>query len=148
MITDSYLYIAVRRKTRFIFESEGVQGKIVKIIQFSPMDDNEWNLGFGDLKSGFVDDSIVSNNQDTVKVLQTVARATYEFFNTYPDSVVIINPVDERRRKLYNRIFQRHIKDISTVCDVTGVIGTEKELYESQKYYESFKIKLKFESWN
>ncbi len=144
MINDSYRYIAVKRKTRFIFESEGIQGKIVKIIQFTFMEDDEWNLGFGDLKSGFVDDLTVSNNQDAAKVLQTVAKAAYEFLDNYPTSIVIINPVDERRRKLYNRIFQRNIKDISTVCDVIGVIGTENEPYQPQKYYESFKIKLKF----
>ena len=78
MITDAYRFIAVQRKTRFIFESEGKQGKIIKIIQFTQLESNEWNLGFGDLKDGNIDDLIISNNDDIFKVIKTTyARVFY-----------------------------------------------------------------------
>ena len=34
MITDTYRYSSPKRKTRFAFQSEGVNGKIVKIVEF------------------------------------------------------------------------------------------------------------------
>jgi hypothetical protein len=146
MITESYRYVALKHNTRFVFESEGVQGKIVKIIEFSLLENGEWNLGFGDVKDGRIDDSVVSNNQDIVRVLQTVAAATYEFLDTYPLSIIVINPVDEKRKRLYNTIFQRHFADIDSLFIIMGTIKGEKEIYSPQKNYDNFQIRLKFES--
>jgi hypothetical protein len=146
MITESYHYIALKQQTRFVFESEGIQGKIIKIIEFSLLENGEWNLGFGDVKDGRIDDSVVSNNQDIVKVLQTVAKAIYEFLQTYPLSIIVINPVDEKRKRLYNTVFQRHFVDIESIFIITGIIKGEKEIYSPQKNYDNFQIRLKFES--
>jgi hypothetical protein len=41
MINESYTYFALTRKTRFLFESEGGQGKILKIILFSYLEFDE-----------------------------------------------------------------------------------------------------------
>ena len=144
MITESYRYLATKRKTQYTFQSEGLQGKIVKIILFDLQDNGEWNLGFGDWSKGKVDDSVISNNHDAFKVIGTVAKATLDFFEEYPESIVIIKPVDEKRKKLYNTVFQRHFKDINPLFDVVGFINGEKEVYSPQKFFDSFKIPLKF----
>ena len=146
MITDSYPYFATRNKTSFIFESTGKQGTIIKIIQFTLLDSGEWNLGFGDWNNGIIDDLTISNNHDLIRVIQTVAKATYVFFEEYPESVVIIKPVDERRKKLYNLVFQRHIQSIELAFNVMGIINDEKEPFLSKKMYDNFEITLKFES--
>ena len=145
MITESYTYVVLKRKTRFIFESEGVQGKILKIIIFSSLGFDEWNLGFGDIKERKIDDLTVSNNHDAKKIFQTIAKATYEFFDEYPKSIVIIKPVDERRKMLYNRIFQRNFKDIDLTFHVIGINEDVEEPYDTQKIYDDFKIMLKFD---
>ena len=146
MITDSYPYFAIKNNTSFIFESIGNQGTIIKIIQFTLLDSGEWNLGFGDWKNGIIDDLTISNNHDLIRVIQTVAKATYVFFEEYPESVVIIKPVDERRKRLYNLVFQRHIQSIELVFKVVGIIDDEKETFLSKKMYDNFEITLKFES--
>jgi hypothetical protein len=64
----------------------------------------------------------------------TVAKATLEFFEAYPESIVLIKPVDEKRKKLYNAVFQRHFKDIKPLFDVVGLINGEKEVYLPQKF--------------
>lgn len=100
-----------KRHTRFAFQSESDKGKIVKIIEFYFLDNGKWNLGFGDWNKGTVDDKVVSNNQDTMKVIRTVANVTIAFFKEYPSSVVVIEPVDEKRKRFYNLIF----KDITRI---------------------------------
>ena len=145
MITDAYRFIAVQRKTRFIFESEGKQGKIIKIIQFTQLESNEWNLGFGDLKDGNIDDLIISNNDDIFKVIKTVAKVVTVFFQAYPKSTVIIKPIDEKRKKLYNSVFRRHFKDIIIDFNILAIAENNKEAYSPQKNYDSFEITLKFE---
>ena len=144
MINESYTCYDFKRKTRFLFESEGDQGKNLKMILFSHLEFDEWNLGFGDVKGGRIDDSIVSNNNDAKKVFHTVAKATYAFFDEYPNSVVVIKPIDNRRKSVYNRIFQRSFDDIDLAFHVIGVIDGHEEAYNPQKIYDNFKIMLKF----
>ena len=146
MITDSYPYFATKNKTSFVFESTGNQGTIIKIILFTLLESGEWNLGFGDWNNGEIDDLTISNNHDLIKVIQTVAKATYVFFEEYPESIVIIKPVDERRKRLYNLVFQRHIQAIELVFNVVGIINDVKEPFLPKKMYDNFEITLKFES--
>ncbi len=145
MINESYYYVALYEKTLFIFESEGVNGKILKGIIYEPVGKNQWNLGFGDIINGEIDDSIVSNNHDILKVMQTIAKTIYEFLGEFPERTIVIKPVDERRRKLYNRIFQRHFEDMKPIFDISGFIEQVEEVYSPKKYYDYFKISRKFE---
>ena len=78
-----------------------------------------------------------------MRVIRTVAKATIEFFEQYPKSTVTIQGVDEKRNKLYNLVFKRHLKDIEPIFDVIGIIKSEKETYSPEKYYERFELKLK-----
>ena len=143
MITETYNYVDIKNKTVFIFQSEGPQGIITKVIEFTLNDDNTWNLGFGDWRNDDVDGKIITNNHDAMRVIRTVAKATLDFFETYPQKVVTIQAVDEKRNKLYNFAFKRHIKEIEPIFDIIGVINGQKETYSPEKYYERFEVKLK-----
>jgi len=73
--------------TTFEFISEGPKGKIAKLIQFMPTNfDNLYNLAFGDKNSatGEIDDTIISNNEDSEKVLATVVASVYAFMDKHP----------------------------------------------------------------
>ena len=104
MIKESYVYIDVKNKTHYVFQSEGQSGKILKAVVFTNLGERLWNLGFGDLQNGDIDNAIVSNNHDLVKVIGTVAKIAYEFSNNFPLRRILINPVDEKRKRLYNLI--------------------------------------------
>ena len=143
MIDKHYRFLGSKNYTRYFFESEGKQGKIVKIVQFTFYKDNRWNLGFGDWKRGNIDDTIVSNNHDAIMVIRTVAKITLDFIEKYPDRIVYIEPVDEKRKKLYNLVFQRHFVEIEPLFDVIGYISEDSEAYSLEKNYDSFDIKLK-----
>ncbi len=143
MINDAYTYVDTGDKTTFIFHSEGPQGIITKFIEFTFEEDGTWNLGFGDWRNGDIDGAIITNNHDAMRVIRTVAKATLDFFNTYPKRVVVIEAIDEKRNRLYNSVFKRHFKDIEPVFDIIGIVGNLRETYSPEKYYQRFELKLK-----
>jgi hypothetical protein len=143
MINDAYTYVDTGDKTTFIFHSEGPQGIITKVIEFTLTEENTWNLGFGDWRDNDVDGEIITNNHDAMRVIRTVAKATLDFFDSYPQKVVTIQAIDDKRNRLYNFAFRRHFKDIEPIFDIIGTINGQKETYSPEKYYERFEVKLK-----
>lgn len=144
MIKETYPYLPSDDKLVFVFQSEGKQGSILKIIIFSHSEGNEWNLGFGDLQSDDINDSIISNNHDAMKIIRTVAKTTLDFFGEYPNSIVDIKPIDEKRKRFYNLIFQKYFAKIDTFFNIVGISNNFEEGYSPQKFYDRFKISSKF----
>ena len=143
MINEYYRFLPTKSNKQFFFESEGRQGKVIKIVIFSDVGNGRYNLGFGDWHKGKLDDSIITNNYDVALVMQTIAKIVYVFFEHNPQCIIEISPVDEKRKRLYNLIFQRHINNIDTNFQLVGFIGKEAEIYSSTKMYDYFELKLK-----
>ena len=144
MVKEAYLYTGLNRKTRYFFISEGENKRIVKTVVFSPLGNRLWNLGFGDLQySGYIDDSVVSNNDDLIKVISTVAKIAYEFSDKYPLRRIQIKPVDEKRKRLYNHVFRRHYDTIDANFDIIGINEQERETYSPKKNYDIFELNRK-----
>ena len=144
MITQPYPYTELIPQTHYYFESIGEKGKTVKIVAFFPLEDKVWNLGFGDLQDdGSVNDLVTTNNQDARKVLQTVAKIAIDFLAQNPTEVLQIEPIDNKRKQLYNNIFQRYFQDITIIFNVLGILNGEEEVYTPLKSYSIFKISLK-----
>ena len=76
MIEQPYPYYALKEKTQYIFMSVG-EKNVMKIVFITPLRDNIWNLGFGDIIGEDWVDNIISDNKDMRKILQTVANAEY-----------------------------------------------------------------------
>jgi hypothetical protein len=69
--------------------SEGPKGKIAKLVQFGETNfKGLYNLAFGDkdLITGEINDSVISNNNDSEKVLATVVATVYAFTDKYSDA--------------------------------------------------------------
>jgi hypothetical protein len=143
MVNKYYPFVGASNNTLYYFQSEGKQGKVIKVVQFALDNDSFWNLGFGDLQEGIVNDTVLTNNHDVAKVLGTIAKIIYMFFEQYPDEIVVIKPVDARRKQLYNTVFQRHFKDINDNFEILGIFGYKIEAYSTDKNYDSFILKLK-----
>jgi hypothetical protein len=144
MIEETYRYVQVPDELVYVFRSEGINGVIKKIVIFTPIGKNKWNLGFGDWQNNDIDDKVMTNNHDVVKVIGTVAKITYAFFEKYPDAFLIIKPVDEKRKKLYNIVFQRHYQTlISEFKIVAQIKKRQKEVYLPKKMYDRFELSLK-----
>lgn len=129
---------------RFKFSSTGSKGTIEKVIEFTYLQDNYWNLGFGDVNGNDWDDNVISDNNDLRKVLQTIANAVHSFFDYYPNHGLLILPLDNQRKLLYNRVFQQKWEEIDLVFTVkAGTISSTPpnlEDYSSLKMFDDFVI--------
>jgi hypothetical protein len=144
MITESYQYFTFSDQPYYYFESEGKQGKIAKIVMFTRLNNKYWNLGFGDLEGAQINDSVVSNNHDIVKLISTIAQIAYDFSNKFQLRGLEINPVDEKRKSLYNHIFRRNYEAIYANFHIIGVYEDVEEDYLPTKNYDLFRLKRKF----
>ena len=133
---------------QFRFTSVGRKGEIEKIIEFSFIPKRPWNLGFGDVKDDDWEDDVISNNNDFRKVLQTVANAVHEFCDMYPNAEIAFIPLDERRKLLYNRVFQQRWHEIEPLFNVKAVdMKTEApsfEFYNPKRVFDFFVIIRKY----
>jgi len=130
--------------TYFEFISKGIQGNIVKVIKYSRIfeDQELYNLGFGDknMVTGELDDSAISNNGDTDKVLATVASTLYEFFNEFPDSIVYAKGSSAGRTRLYQMNIARHFESIESDFDVFGELDGRIERFKKGINYNGFYV--------
>jgi hypothetical protein len=130
--------------TQFRFTSTGAKGDIEKIVEYTIVQKNRWNLAFGGINDKDWTDNIISDNNDMRIVLQTVANTVHLFFEKYPDQEVFNEPLGEQRKLLYNRIFQQKWAEISPLFFVKGMIEDDDfEDYNPQKLFDFFLITLK-----
>jgi hypothetical protein len=130
--------------TRFKFTSTGDKGDIQKIVEYTIVQKNRWNLAFGDVEDKDWTDNIISDNNDMRIVLQTVANTVHLFFEKYPDQEVYIEPLGNQRKLLYNRIFQQKWEEINPLFTVRGMIDeSDFEDYNPQKMFDYFLITQK-----
>lgn len=78
--------------------------------------------------------------------MNTIAVALYQFLEEYPDRIIRIVPVDDKRKQLYNAIFQRRIHEIEPNFHVFGKKGNKFEVYSPHKTYKIFELRLKQKS--
>ena len=109
-------------KDQYIFESIGTNGSIFKVVIFSEIEDNVYNLGFGDydLMTNEIDDKIVSDNGDMVKVIATIVRIALRFFAENPMTYIYIEGSTPLRTQLYNRIINRNYDYLINLYEIHG----------------------------
>ena len=125
MNQDRYPFSANRNYLNFEFESDGPNGMIKKVVRFSPENAGGttfFNPAFGhwNEKTGDLDDKAVSNNQDRIKILATVAATVIEFTEHFPDMPVFAQGSDQARTRLYQMGISANLKEIETNLRSTG----------------------------
>lgn len=132
----------------FEFISEGKNGSITKIVQFTKTRwEGVYNLGFGDknLKTGILDDKVISDNGDFEKVLATVAATVYTFTKFNPNVVVILRATNKARIRLYQMAISKYLEKISKDFDVYGYAQDKAnwELFKRNINYRGFLLQKK-----
>ncbi|MEJ0104387.1 MAG: hypothetical protein WDO19_18270 [Bacteroidota bacterium] len=91
MLLERYKYSINENFLDYEFNSEGPRGIIKKIVRFTHIAENVFNLAFGDLdkRTGEISDTVVTNNSDSRKVLATVAATLHDFTLQYPEAIVL-----------------------------------------------------------
>ena len=124
MKNEKYNTKALPSLMEFEFISSGANGKIIKVIQYTPTNiPNIYNLGFGDKNNntGDISDSVTSNNGDREKVLSTVAYTTLEFLNKYPNYSVLAIGLTPARTRLYQIGIMKNLIEIADEISILGL---------------------------
>ncbi len=121
MKQDKYQLKSSKSLTVFEFISEGPKGRIKKIVQLSETNLKDfYNLGFGDKNedSEEIDDTIITNNGDSQKVLATVAATVYAFTEKNPNAWIYATGSTKVRTRLYRIGITNYIKEIKKDFEV------------------------------
>lgn len=146
MKLDRYELKSDDQLTTFDFLSEGPKGKIEKLIQFSLVNQNGlYNLAFGDRSqlNGDIDDSVVTDNDDSEKVLATVVAAVYAFCDKFPQAWIYATGSTAARTRLYRMGINKYYDIVESDFEIFGQTHSEWERYEKGKDYQAFIIQRK-----
>jgi hypothetical protein len=142
-----YEYSTESRAEFFKFTSQGIKGDIQKLVVYTAMLEKDiYNLAFGDYneETGTIDDTVITNNNDSQKVLATVASTLYVFMNKHPNVWVYATGSNKARTRLYRMGITTNLKDIVTDFEVYGLYNDVWQDFEKGKEYEAFLVKRKF----
>jgi hypothetical protein len=146
MKLERYELEAERSLMVFEFTSEGPKGRIRKLVQFSRTDlKGLYNLAFGDkdLITGEIDDNVVSDNNDSEKVLATVVAAVYKFTGKYPGVWIYATGSTKARTRLYRMGLTKYLPEIEEDFDLYGQKQEEWENFKKGVEYEAFLVQRK-----
>lgn len=141
MKLDRYELKAERTLMVFEFVSEGPRGQIAKLVQYTETNTKGvYNLGFGDKdeETGEVDDTAITNNADSQKVLATVAATVYAFTDKYPDSWIYATGGNKARTRLYRIGITNNLAEIQKDFEVYGLKEGEWKPFEKTVDYKAY----------
>ncbi len=143
MNIEQYDYSVNECLQTFEFESEGTNGKIKKIVRFSPENADGvtyFNIAFGDAigKTGRLNDKAISDNKDTNKIPGTVAATILEFTEYFPDVMVYAKGSTPSRTRLYQMGIAANWGDIDQVLKVYGFKEGKWLMFRKNINYEAF----------
>ena len=130
----------------FEFVSEGPQGRITKLVQYTPTNYKDlYNLGFGDknAETGFVDDNVISNNNDSEKVLSTVVATLYAFTDKHPDALIYATGSSKSRTRLYRMGITKYLDEACNDFQIWGELNDSWEDFKKDIDYIGFFVKRK-----
>lgn len=127
------------------FTSAGAKGEILKIVQFSQIEGDFYNLAFGDYctKTNLLDDLSVSSNGDRDKVLATVANCVVEYSRLYPERKIYATGSTPSRTRLYQMGIAKYIQQIKEDFDVFGFHEGKWIPFQTKINFHSFLLSRK-----
>ncbi len=144
MFLDRYEVEINQNSTIYEFISKGKKGEIKKMIRYSATNLKDFfNLGFGDLdeKTGKIDDTVVTDNGDSEKVLATVATSVYAFTANNLEAWVFIEGRGLGRKRLYRIAITKYLDIIEEDFVVFGLLDNAWQPFLKNQDYEAFAIK-------
>ncbi|HEX5154674.1 MAG TPA: hypothetical protein VFW07_24675 [Parafilimonas sp.] len=141
-----YEFVTEGEAELFTFTSEGPKGNIKKLVVYSQMLQNDiYNLAFGDYndETDSINDTIITGNNDSQKVLTTVALTLYVFTDKHPNVWVYVTGSNAARTRLYRMGITTNLEEISEDFEVYGLSGDTWQAFEKAKEYEAFLVKRK-----
>jgi hypothetical protein len=138
-----YPFKHLTEKYYYQFHSTGPKGKVRKLVCFTLLEQRTfrvYNLGFGDaMEDSFeIDDRTVTNNNDSVKILLTVALIALEFLRYRPGVWISAEGNTPARNRLYQMWIVKYWNEIDRYFTVYGFIDGRHYPFERGINYEGF----------
>lgn len=130
----------------FEFISEGPKGLIHKLVRFQSTNLKDvYNLAFGDKDhtTGDIDDTVISNNNDSEKVLATVVATVYAFTDKYPHAWKYATGRSKSRTRLYRMGIAKFLAEVKEDLEVLGERNEDWESFRKNIEYEGFLVRRK-----
>ena len=146
MIDDRYDVKTSPDVEAFEFDSVGPRGVVKKVVSYSEINiKNFYNLGFGDKDAltGFISDLSVTNNNDSKKVLATVAATLYAFTDNHPGATIIATGSTEARTRLYRMGISNNLTEIERDFIILGLTESDWEPFRKNVTYGAFLVRRK-----
>jgi hypothetical protein len=143
-----YEYLTEGKAEIFKFISSGPHGEIKKLVVYSQMLENDiYNLAFGDYneETDSIDDKIITNNNDSQKVLATVASTLYVFTNKHPNVWIYATGSNKARTRLYKMGITKNLEAILPDFQVFGLQTDLWHEFNTGQEYEAFLVKRKID---
>jgi hypothetical protein len=144
MNKESYTYTIDNESFSYTFVSKGVQGEILKVVEFQAINPHIYNLLLANYEAegNYLDDFGVSNNGDIVKILATVFKIVAHFLENNPKKLVYIEANTEVKHKLYTRVIRNNLEQIRTIYQIFGVLENDDfETFRKESTYTAFIIR-------
>ena len=132
--------------TTFEFVSEGPKGRVTKVVRYTEINlKGFYNLGFGDEDplTGYVSDTSITNNNDSQKVLATVAATLHVFMDAHPGATVIATGSTEARTRLYQMGIANNMEAIERDCIILGLAEESWLPFQKGMQYGAFLVRRK-----
>lgn len=146
MKNEQYVVESSSSLLKFEFHSEGPKGRIRKQIVFRAFEDapTVFNLGFGDVdENDEINDTVVTDNRDSQKVLTTVALAVLRFYEKYSGNFVYVTGSTKSRTRMYRMGIAKNIDEISANFVIYGYVYDSWEEFRQNTDYQAFLIEKK-----
>lgn len=144
MIDETYEIKIGDSLMTFEFISLGSKGSFKKRVQYEKTNQqNFYNLAFGDVnvETDDFDDKVVTDNNDTQKVLATVAATVLVFLNKYPNAFIHVKGSTLSRTRLYRIGISNNLEEINKFFTIFGLLEDKNwVIYEKNNNYSAFLI--------
>ena len=108
-----------------------------------------YNLAFGDRHpdTGRIDDTAISDNRDSDRILATVVASVYAFTQIHPEAWIYATGNTPARTRLYRMAISRYLQEGRKDFIIYGQLGKQWEPFVKSKDYEAFVAKRKFSNF-
>jgi hypothetical protein len=115
----------------YTFISKG-KNDIAKAVEFTVLDvENVFNLFFGDLLTdGTIDDTVISNNGDAVRVLSTVISIAMDFLDRHAAAMIFFTGSTRLRTAMCHRILRMYYIRITVNFKIIAVVTDKSKLIQ------------------
>jgi len=147
MNTEKYPYIKTNISAEFKFKSIGPNGAIKKMVTYEMVGTLAdgiplFNLGFGDYDEvgDTYSDLTVSNNEDKLKVLATVAGTVLDFTEPYEKIAIHAVGSTPSRTRLYQMGINAYKREIESHFNILGYKDNKWQTFQSTMNYAVFLV--------